>query len=159
MRSSVLCFLAAALLLGSCAPVPVRDSAGDRPEPAGITESASFGFKQVSGPTPVTNGETSITVTAAQDLALTAYMKTTGVDAAAISVPIEKTGKNTWTLRPVFPEIARCVITLLGKAATDSSTVYARLAEWSVEATSARARTTANIGTTGGPAGAGPGGD
>ena len=83
MRSSTFCFLGTALLPGSCAPVPVRDSAGNGPESAETTPLASFGFRQISRPTPVRNGETTMTAAAAQNLTLNAYMKMAGIDAGS----------------------------------------------------------------------------
>jgi ankyrin repeat protein len=146
MRSNVLWVIAAALVLGSCVPIPVRNRAAEplesthAPDSTSTTESNPFGFRQVSGPTAVQNGETRIVVAAAQDLALIAYMFKKGDSSDnAIAVLIERTGTTAWTLKPVFPDAATWIIKLLGMPANDPVNTYRELAEWSVKASSARA--------------------
>ena len=146
MRSTAALVMGAALLLGSCLPVPVREAATGVPGPAvapaapGPAASTRFGFRLVAGPAPVRDGETAITVAADRDLALIALMVEKG-DAGgnAVPVPVDTTGTGIWTLKPVFPRVATYVITLHGKPAGDPSDTCFKLAEWAVDATSARA--------------------
>ncbi len=139
MRASFLWTVGVVLLIGACAPIPVRDAAAVRSAPAAERSSTRFGFRLVSGPAPVENGQTLITVAADRELTLLAFMsKKDDAGGKSAFVPVEPAGTRTWTLRPVFPEAATWIVTLTGKPVEDSGDEYSLLAEWTVEADSSR---------------------
>jgi ankyrin repeat protein len=141
MRSAVLSsVLGILLLLSSCGTAPVATGGDPGSSDVSVSGGEKYGFEVVSGPGPVENGRSSITVTANRELELMAFMQKKGeAGGNALIIPVEPLGVNTWVLDIVFPEVAEYTVTLMGKAADGPGDSYDLSAEWTVQATSSAA--------------------